>query len=155
MSRSRDNPDPRLIVDGPRQRKQAPTLSDPNNGETEIAAMEALAKQIDTLTRKLPSSVPIAARESDIPRLLALPGRDGDAASTFNRRMDLLFGEDLRDAAGRLKYVVAGKYGMGAVVDCDSILSALLWMSRTPKLLCLSLIMCTVSLRASNNPSRI
>jgi hypothetical protein len=83
---------------------------------TLVAAMEALVKQIDTLTRKLPSSVPIAARESDIPRLLALPGRDGDAASTFNRHMDLLFGQDLRDAAGRLKYVVAGKYGMGAVV---------------------------------------
>ncbi|KAJ7436367.1 hypothetical protein B0H11DRAFT_1936719 [Mycena galericulata] len=73
---SRDNPDPRLIVKGRRQRKQAPTLSDPNNGETE----------------------------------------NGDAASTFNRRMDVLFGEDLRDAGGRLKYVATGKHGMGAVV---------------------------------------
>jgi hypothetical protein len=35
MSRSRDNPDPRLIVNGPRQWKQAPMLSDPNNDETE------------------------------------------------------------------------------------------------------------------------
>ncbi|KAJ7824103.1 hypothetical protein B0H14DRAFT_3469621 [Mycena olivaceomarginata] len=61
MSHSRDNPGPRLIVNGPRQRKQAPMLSDPNNDETEIAAMEAFVEQIDKLTRKLPSSIPIAA----------------------------------------------------------------------------------------------
>ncbi|KAJ6593318.1 hypothetical protein B0H19DRAFT_17359 [Mycena capillaripes] len=47
---------------------------------------------------------------------LTLSGPDGDTASTFNRRMDVLFGEDLRDAAGRLKYVAAGKHGMSAVV---------------------------------------
>ncbi|KAJ7805874.1 hypothetical protein B0H14DRAFT_2610946 [Mycena olivaceomarginata] len=83
MSHSRDNPDPRLIVNGPRQRKQAPMLSDPNNDETEIAAMEAFVEQIDTLTRKLPSSIPIAAREGHISRSLTLPGQDGDAASTW------------------------------------------------------------------------
>ncbi|KAJ6580026.1 hypothetical protein DFH09DRAFT_1444401 [Mycena vulgaris] len=119
MSRSRDNPDPALMVDSPRKQKQAPALNDPNNGEIEIAVMEALVEQIHTLTRKLPSSVPTAAHESHISRSLTLPSQDGDAASTFNRRMDILFGEDLRDAAGRLKYVAAGKHGiigMGAVV---------------------------------------
>ncbi|KAF8144959.1 hypothetical protein K438DRAFT_568969 [Mycena galopus ATCC 62051] len=81
-----------------------------------VAVLEALVEQIDTLTRKLPNNVPIAARESHISRSLTLPGEDGKAASTFNRRMDVLFGEDVRDAAGRLKYVAAGKYGMHAVV---------------------------------------
>ncbi|KAJ7226029.1 hypothetical protein GGX14DRAFT_386722 [Mycena pura] len=81
MSRSRDNPDPTLIVDSRRKRRQAPVLNDPNNGETEI--LEALVEQIDMLTRKLPSSVPIAACESHIFRSLTLPGQDGDAASTF------------------------------------------------------------------------
>lgn len=81
-----------------------------------VAAMEAFVEQIDTLTRKLPSSIPIAAREGHISRSLTLPGQDGDAASTFNRRMDIIFGEDLRDAAGRLKYVATGKHRMGAVV---------------------------------------
>jgi hypothetical protein len=81
-----------------------------------VATMEALVDQIDMLSRKLPSSVPIATRESKISTSIILPGQDGDAASTFNRRMDVLFGEDLRDAAGRLKYVATGKHGMGAVV---------------------------------------
>ncbi|KAF8217802.1 hypothetical protein K438DRAFT_1925160 [Mycena galopus ATCC 62051] len=78
--------------------------------------MEALVEQIDTLIRKLPSNVPIAARESHISSSLTLPGEDGKAASSFNRRTDVLFGEDVRDATGRLKYVAAGKYGMHAVV---------------------------------------
>ncbi|KAJ7454476.1 hypothetical protein FB451DRAFT_1518118 [Mycena latifolia] len=113
---SRDNPDPQLILTGRRQRKQAPTLSDPNNGETEIAAMEALVDRIGSLTRQLPSSIPIATRESKIATAIVLLGQDGGAASTFNRRMDILFGEELRDDRGRLKYVEGGKYGMGAVV---------------------------------------
>jgi hypothetical protein len=81
-----------------------------------VAAMEALVDRIDALTRKLPSSVPTATRESKIATAIVLAGQDGGAASTFNRRMDILFGEDVRDDAGRLMYVEAGKHGMGAVV---------------------------------------
>ena len=36
---------------------------------------------------------------------------------TFNRRFDVLFGEDCRDLHGRLHYVRQGKHGMGLVVS--------------------------------------
>ncbi|KAF7344634.1 putative AC transposase [Mycena venus] len=84
MSRSRDNPDPTLILKGSRQRKQATVLNDPNN----VAVMEGLVEQTERLSRKLPSTVPIAARDSHISTALALSGQDGNAASTFNRPTD-------------------------------------------------------------------
>ena len=43
---------------------------------------------------------------------------------TFNRRFDVLFAEDCRDADGRLHHVRQGKLGMGLIV---SYLSKLDW----------------------------
>ncbi|KAJ7743349.1 hypothetical protein B0H16DRAFT_1727742 [Mycena metata] len=65
-----------------------------------------LVKKIAKLTLFLPETVPLATEEDDIPRrIFELEGEDGTVASTFNRRVDILFGEHVRDSDGRLKYV--------------------------------------------------
>ncbi|KAJ7919968.1 hypothetical protein B0H13DRAFT_2319892 [Mycena leptocephala] len=62
--------------------------------------------------------VPLATEEEDdIPRrIFELEGEDSTVASTFNRRVDILFGEHVRDSDGRLKYVRRGNLGMDCVV---------------------------------------
>ncbi|KAJ6608463.1 hypothetical protein B0H10DRAFT_2226775 [Mycena sp. CBHHK59/15] len=55
-----------------------------------------LVKKIAKLTLFLPETVPLATEEDDIPRrIFELEGEDGTVASTFNRRVDILFGEHL------------------------------------------------------------
>ncbi|KAJ6601669.1 hypothetical protein B0H10DRAFT_1958302 [Mycena sp. CBHHK59/15] len=62
-------------------------------------------------------TVPLATEEDDIPRrIFELEGEDGTVASTFNRRVDILFGEYVRDSDGCLKYVRRGNLGMDCVV---------------------------------------
>ncbi|KAJ7898868.1 hypothetical protein B0H14DRAFT_3424199 [Mycena olivaceomarginata] len=53
-----------------------------------------LVKKIAKLTLFLLETVPLATEEDDIPRrIFELEGEDGTVASTFNRRVDILFGE--------------------------------------------------------------
>ncbi|KAJ6613701.1 hypothetical protein B0H10DRAFT_2436356 [Mycena sp. CBHHK59/15] len=53
-----------------------------------------LVKKIAKLMLFLPETVPLATEEDDIPRrIFELEGEDGTVASTFNRRVDILFGE--------------------------------------------------------------
>ncbi|KAJ7624110.1 hypothetical protein DFH06DRAFT_1446385, partial [Mycena polygramma] len=99
-----------------RSRRPADALTNPENGELTLAAMDALVDRIDTLSRALPNSVETAARDGHVHHVMSLEGHDGNAPSTFNRRMDLLFGEDLRDSSGRLQHVRRGKHGMALVV---------------------------------------
>ncbi|KAJ7736085.1 hypothetical protein B0H16DRAFT_1466791 [Mycena metata] len=76
-----------------------------------------LVKKIAKLTLFLPETVPLATEEDDIPRrIFELEGKDGTVASTFNRRVDILFGEHVRDSDGRLKYVRRGNLGTDCVV---------------------------------------
>ncbi|KAJ7832586.1 hypothetical protein B0H13DRAFT_2289066 [Mycena leptocephala] len=76
-----------------------------------------LVKKIAKLTLFLPETVPLATEEDDIPRrIFELEGEDGTVTSTFNRRVDILFGEHVRDSDGRLKYVRRGNLGMDCVV---------------------------------------
>ncbi|KAJ6530914.1 hypothetical protein DFH09DRAFT_1284927 [Mycena vulgaris] len=76
-----------------------------------------LVKKIAKLTLFLPETVPLATEEDDIPRrIFELEGEEGTVASTFNRRVDILFGEHVRDSDGRLKYVRRGNLGMDCVV---------------------------------------
>ncbi|KAF8888702.1 hypothetical protein CPB84DRAFT_1461956 [Gymnopilus junonius] len=77
------------------------------------------------LTRKLPSIIPLAKetdRINEIFNKIPVPGpanNDPDitVSSVFNRRMDILFGEDVRDGNGRLKYILRGKFGMDMVTE--------------------------------------
>ncbi|KAF8215540.1 hypothetical protein K438DRAFT_1798825, partial [Mycena galopus ATCC 62051] len=62
-----------------------------------------LVKKIAKLTLCLPETVPPATEEEDIPhRIFELEGEDGTVASTFNHRVDILFGEHVRDSDGCL-----------------------------------------------------
>ncbi|KAJ7886797.1 hypothetical protein B0H14DRAFT_3127759 [Mycena olivaceomarginata] len=57
------------------------------------------------------------SEEDDIPcRIFELEVEDGTVASTFNHRVNILFGEHVRDSDGRLKYVRRGNLGMDCVV---------------------------------------
>ncbi|KAJ7086563.1 hypothetical protein C8R44DRAFT_752581 [Mycena epipterygia] len=65
-----------------------------------------LVKKIAKLTL-FPETVPLATEEDDIPRrIFELEGEDGTVTSTFNRRVDILFGEHVCDSDGRLKYSI-------------------------------------------------
>ncbi|KAJ7803870.1 hypothetical protein B0H13DRAFT_1931102 [Mycena leptocephala] len=76
-----------------------------------------LVKKIAKLTLFLPETVPLATEEDDIPRrIFELEGEDGTVPRTFNRRVDILFGEYVRDSDGRLRYVRRGNLGMDCVV---------------------------------------
>ncbi|KAF8187082.1 hypothetical protein K438DRAFT_2019749 [Mycena galopus ATCC 62051] len=76
-----------------------------------------LVKKIVKLTLFLPETVPLATEEDDIPLcIFELEGEDGTVASTFNCRVNILFGEHVRDSDGRLKYMRRGNLGMDCVV---------------------------------------
>ncbi|KAJ7832337.1 hypothetical protein B0H14DRAFT_3142917 [Mycena olivaceomarginata] len=65
-----------------------------------------LVKKIAKLTLFLPETIPLATEEDDIPRrIFELEVEDGTVASTFNRRVNILFRENVRDSDGRLKYM--------------------------------------------------
>ncbi|KAI4293674.1 hypothetical protein K525DRAFT_214351 [Schizophyllum commune Loenen D] len=73
-----------------------------------------LSTDIKALAKQLPSSVPIASKDGMIYRIL----RDshGESAwATFNKRFDALYGEECRDADGKLKNIERGKYGLDGV----------------------------------------
>ncbi|KAJ7308745.1 hypothetical protein DFH08DRAFT_823774 [Mycena albidolilacea] len=79
--------------------------------------LKTFCPKIAKLTLFIPETVPLAAEEDDIPRhIFELEVEDGTVASTFNRRVDILFGEHVRDSDGRLKYVRRGNLGMDCVV---------------------------------------
>jgi hypothetical protein len=65
--------------------------------------------QIEALCRTLPKSVPKAARNGEIWRILnKVKGQDTGAvakSSTFVRWMDLLFGSTTRDSDGRMTQI--------------------------------------------------
>ncbi|KAJ6621988.1 hypothetical protein B0H10DRAFT_2214797 [Mycena sp. CBHHK59/15] len=69
MTRTRDNPDPTLIISGNRSRVPSDRLADPSNGEPldpahqssvakSVAAIMVLIDQIESLCSSLPTSVP-------------------------------------------------------------------------------------------------
>ncbi|KAJ7775775.1 hypothetical protein B0H14DRAFT_3508399 [Mycena olivaceomarginata] len=68
--RSRDNPDPTLILETSRKRKPGALLADPTNDEPDVAAMEALVDRIDTLTSGLLKSIATASRDGQIARAI-------------------------------------------------------------------------------------
>lgn len=67
-------------------------------------------------------ALPIASKTGKI--FTTLQNVEGETPyHTFNRRFDILYGDDCRDPSGRLTYLECGKFGLGAVyqylVDLD------------------------------------
>ncbi|KAJ6574015.1 hypothetical protein B0H10DRAFT_2236803 [Mycena sp. CBHHK59/15] len=131
-TRTRDNPDPTLMLPGNRHRVSSNRLADPNNGEPldathqtlvakSIAAVVDLIDQIEALCPALPKSVPKADREGEIWRVVnKVKGMDTGAAaksSTFIRRMDILFGSTARDADGRMTQIRRGSSGIPLLIQ--------------------------------------
>jgi hypothetical protein len=91
----------------------------------DVVNAAALIVEIKGLALKLPDSVPTAKKDGEIYRIITQANGEGPW-QTFNRRFDILFGEDCRDEHGKLKNIQRGKYGMGAVckylntVDVDA-----------------------------------
>ncbi|KAJ6617743.1 hypothetical protein B0H10DRAFT_1948076 [Mycena sp. CBHHK59/15] len=134
MSRIHDQPDPSVIRKTARSWQPSSRLLDPKNSEapdithrslvdnmlTEaVTSVTSLIDRIEELCPSLPTSVPKGTEEDKIRHVLNhIKGPDpDDPGSTFNRRMDILFGEDCRDDNGRLHHVRRGPWGMKLVVQ--------------------------------------
>jgi hypothetical protein len=81
-----------------------------------IATIQALIKQITTLSASLPKSVPNGTQKDKI--WVVMQGSEGESVfETFNKRFDALFAEDCRDSNGRLHHIRQGKKGMGEICE--------------------------------------
>jgi hypothetical protein len=78
-----------------------------------VAAMETLVDRIDILVRALPKTIGTAPKKSRIAHVIqTVHGENNDTPTTFNRRLDVLFGEDLRDDQGRLPNILREVTGL-------------------------------------------
>lgn len=102
----------------------------------------ASARLLRSLVKSLPESVPLASAESKICQIFQKvsvphPTADGEEHwAVFNRRMDLLFGNDVHDKDGKLLNITRGQFGMDLVVHyaqeaVDT--GHLLWEAALPK----------------------
>ena len=80
----------------------------------QVERVKSLIENLLTLCDGLPSSIPLASQDDHIYHVMTTVNGD-DAWQTFNRRFDLLFGDDLRNVEGRLLHIRRGKYGMDVV----------------------------------------
>ena len=76
----------------------------------------ALINNIVSLTRSLPTSVPLATDEDRILAVMNSP--EGESTwHTFNKHFDVLFGEDCHDSTGKLHHIHCGHLSMDKVCD--------------------------------------
>ncbi|KAJ2920184.1 hypothetical protein MD484_g20, partial [Candolleomyces efflorescens] len=94
------------------------------------------------LTKRLPTSVPLAPKDSRITTVftnIPVPKDPLEHWEVFNRRMDALFSEDSRDkATGRLPNVQRGKHGLDLVLSyLDACITAnsLQWEAAMPRIM--------------------
>lgn len=84
--------------------------------DADFHARAAIVEAITLLIKNLPSSVPEGKREGKLYRVLTNDSYRGETPwETFNKRMDATFGEDCRNAEGRLENVCRGRFGMDIV----------------------------------------
>ncbi|KAF8314903.1 hypothetical protein F5887DRAFT_1190637 [Amanita rubescens] len=89
-----------------------------------------LIANISGMITGLPASIPEGKRDGKLYHVITnIMGVDEDVFSTFNRRFDILFGEDCRNNDGRLLNIERGKYGMDAVC---AYLKSIEWPADTP-----------------------
>jgi hypothetical protein len=74
----------------------------------------SLIVNLISLCQGLPSSIPKANKDDQVYHVIKNVNED-DPWQSFNRKFDLLFGEDCRDEKGSLQNIRRGRYGMGAV----------------------------------------
>lgn len=102
--------------------------------------VEEQVRVLISLLPSLPASVKLATKDDNISRIftsIPVPNDPDLQWPVFNRRMDILFGEDVRDDKGRLLNVMRGPFGIGMVMDyVQQAVRAgyLLWEPVTPKL---------------------
>jgi hypothetical protein len=90
-------------------------MSNPQS-DADFHARAAIVEAITLLTKNLPSSVPEGTREGKLYRVLTNDNYRGETPwETFNKRMDATFGEDCRNAEGRLENMCRGRFGMDIV----------------------------------------
>ncbi len=75
-----------------------------------------LISELKDLASRLPKTVPTGKMTDKLYRTIAY-ARGEDEWVTFNRRFDILFGEDCRDEAGRLHQIRRGAHGMDLVCE--------------------------------------
>lgn len=80
----------------------------------DTVSASVLIVNIANLSRNLPVSLPKALSDDYIQHVLTAVKGD-DEWETFNRRMDLLFAENLRGVDGYLPNIKGGRFGMRAV----------------------------------------
>ncbi|KAJ7710719.1 hypothetical protein B0H17DRAFT_5085 [Mycena rosella] len=122
MSMRQPPPDPKSR----RNHTASAKVADTNNTEAPTAAHQHvlatkpildLIKRMGKLSSQLPETVPEASAADKVHRVITtVHGIDDTVARTFNRRFDVLFGEDCRDSDGRLENIRRGDDGMKCVV---------------------------------------
>lgn len=93
---------------------------------------------LQSLVPQLPKSVPTARHSDRINQVFGniISSDDDDAWPVFNRRFDILFGEDQRNADGRLSHLRRGALGMDLVIAYlhSTLQTDILWAAAEPKL---------------------
>ena len=81
-----------------------------------VETIKQLVKEISTLSTSLSDAILKGSKDDKIWSIMNT--KEGDTLhETFNRRFDVLFGEDCRDSHGRLHHLRQGKLGIGLVVS--------------------------------------
>jgi hypothetical protein len=93
-----------------------------------LLRIKDLVKNIVSLSIVLPQSIQQGTKDDKIWSVMNAGVRD-TAHETFNRRFDVLFGEDCRDSSGRFPHIRKGKLGMELVA---SYLSEIDWAHGFP-----------------------
>lgn len=107
------------------------------------AAASQHVKELGDIVSELPPHVPLASDSDSIWltfQRISIPKDDDDPEERWrvlNRRMDALFGEDLRNTEGRLPNIMRGPFGLDMVVDYLEeviLLGSLPWEALQPKM---------------------
>ena len=87
-----------------------------NRSDANFHARTAIVDTITKLTKKLPSSIPKGKRDGKLYWVMTNDNYRGETPwETFNKHLDATFGEDCRNAEGRLENVCHGRFGMDIV----------------------------------------
>ncbi|KAI1782567.1 hypothetical protein LXA43DRAFT_1142421 [Ganoderma leucocontextum] len=78
-------------------------------------AVVKIVGEIERLSNVLPKTVPIGKKTDKLYQTLTGTISGESTWATFNRRMDILYGEDCRDGEGRLQNVRRGAYRIGVL----------------------------------------
>lgn len=98
--------------------------------------IDPIIKRIVAAGSRLPLSLPAATCEDKIYTVFKRVTGESEW-ETFNRRFDLVFGDELRDENGRLQYFRRGEHGMDLVckyLEAIKPSDALLWELASIKL---------------------